>query len=219
MYNKGKRVVSIISGALSIAIGSFSALCALMNLTALSATDPSAIVLSMFDTAFAVLIIVFGTKFLRMPQQVNGVYDERKGAHIALIVIYSIYFIYAIVGASFCIVNLEMIDATPSYPSYDYYYYSMYSENEFFLTYMLYIYNVVFAAAGFALNIVTMRLKTYKAAPSGGYGYTAHQQYARGNEDLSGVSAKVMQLKQLKDEGIITEEEYNEAISKLISQI
>ncbi len=227
MYNKVKRIFSLITGILCIVMGGLSCLCGLESFIMGVEHIASLIMFSMLSIGLGVPLIILGSKLVKAPVKYNGVWEDRKKLHIGIIVIVAIFSVYSLMALSAYAVELEYGVA----------------EEEFTLMVLLHYLNFLISAPALPLNIVSMCLKAEKEETSAQAPYASYQQpvyqqptvfseferteapaptpaaqEVAGSEDIS-LDAKVKKLKEWKEKGIISEEQYEESIRKILDNI
>ncbi len=203
VYNKAKKILGRIAGILSIVNG---ALCAILTILVLSGVDllgGGYIVMALFFAAFAALLILFGIKAVKTPRLENDEWNPGKKEWIAQIVVNAALFVFTIVAMIFLMFAVgiaagqELEDAAALAAVallYDY-----------FL--------MVLAIPPVPLSIVTLCLKAERKEEPAPETTSAPEIGAPLSES---VPEQLTRLKAWLDEGIITKEQYDSAVEKLL---
>ncbi len=241
MYNKVKRIFTLITGILCIVIGGVSCLCTVVSLNL-----PSVVLIMsslIFGVGLGVPLIVIGTKLCKPPVKYNGVWENLKKFHIILIVFSAVILLYSVISFSTLALYITANVADVAV-----------------LAIMLHYVNFILSIGAVATNIVSMSIKAdrgsdcakaysemsteynYGKVSDGRYCFpacsqtpaqTEQIQYEKANNNADPVNSmqassvdafdsidqKVKKLKEWKDENIITEEQYNEAVKKILNNI
>ncbi len=235
MYNKVKRILGLVAGILSIVIGGFSCLCGLVSLILGVEVESSMVAFTFISVGLGVPLIVMGSKLARAPVQIDGVWEDRKKLQISLIVFLAIISVYALFAFGYVTAIAEELALVE---------YADAADTMAGLAVLHYL-NFLLVCFAMPLNIVSMCLKTTRgeaqaepvavqekqdvvfdefeqtkkedAAPVPSAVKEEASSAEKGKEDT--LDAKVRKLKQWKEEGIITEEQYEESIKKLLDNI
>ncbi len=234
MYNKVKKILGLVAGIIGIVIGAFSIIAGMAGAidSLIWLADGfedglfiGGIIIGLAAVGFGIALIVVGAKLCKAPRQVAaGVWANRKGLFIGTIVVSALYLIIAAV-ATFAIYG-EL--------SWMLYYYSSFGIE---LAYILNLIGFIFSFAILGLIITCMCLKTVVPAKPGAAQPAAPATYAQpvapvapaapaapvapapAAAPANKIDDKIKQLTQLKDMGAITEEQYQDAVKKLVSSL
>ncbi len=230
MYNKAKRILGMIAGILSIVAGGFSCFCGLFSFIVGVDGEAGFIAFASMSVGLGIPLIITGSKLSKAPVQYNGVWEDRKKLHISLIVILAIISVYSLFALVVIAATLEMI----AYTAVDY------TEVAELMTLLCAFHYLNFILVCFALplNIVSMCLKATKGEAQENPtivqkdSEVVFSEFEQGEKEVAVTTPsikesderdvldeKVKKLKQWKEEGIITEEQYEESIQKLLNNI
>ncbi len=207
MYNKVKRKLAKASAILSIILGGIIILSSFFALSGgISEGEGFSIVLALLAIALGVMLIIYGSKQCKHPVLKDGVWEDRKPIYIAFCVLLGIAvfltifngYIYFILGAV-----------------------SEFLADDYYIACLLSFAGLELAVVALALNIPSMILKTEKktAEPQVVAQPVINEEVLEPviQEDKTEFEQKVAQLSNLKESGAITEEQYKDAVDKLIN--
>ncbi len=236
MYNSVKRRLGLAGSILSIilgAVGCFTCLIGFIAITDYNVIDEAMVVL-ILTLGASIALLVLGSKLCRMPEKHDYGWDSRMGNHITIFIFLGIMFILSLVlGVLFVAYDIS-------------YYYTEFTIVLLFSYFMMVISLVALPLeiVSFCLKperkVRESQFQPYQttqpiqpvyapiqnstAVTPQTTVFTQFASRAKEVEKSNTVSPKtqalendISQLKKLKEQGIINEEQYNSAIQKLIS--
>ncbi len=214
MYNRAKRILGLIAGISTIAIGGLACLGGLLSLALIELMGGSALFFSIPAIGLAIPLCILGAKACKKPAQVDGVWVSDKKIRIASIVLLGVLFVFEIIVSAIFLEAAETMAEMVSFAD-------------------LFSSVATSAIEPIALHIVTLCLKTeVKAAPAPVYTdydgpnatvaeepvFEEFEPARPAPQSGERLEEKIKQLKEWKEQGIISEEQYERAVQKLMDE-
>ncbi len=209
MYNKAKRIVGMIAGIFTLINGVLCCYCALMAfICSMEQNGGAFLLLTLLNAGFGVPMIVFGSQAVKKPVKVNDKWKPSKGVQIAMLVVNAALVVYSFYAIVYSAIGLDSIDTgTAGFSA---------------VMLILTEYCLIFTAIPpVPLYIVALALKTESdPEPAPVSEPLPVPAIAESAPSLSKeeVAKKIGRLKEWKEEGIITEEQYRAAVDKLMQE-
>ncbi len=206
MYNKAKRILSLIAGILCIVVAGLEFVCAMCGFNCL--VDGGTVFLTITSTGFGVVLLIFGIKLVKAPKKVGDSWETLKGIRITLMVLLGCTMLISAIAFEALALNSYYVSLT----------YDQQSAYECLIVFKVFV--AIVAEIALPVNIVAICLKTERTANTvAPQPVVDVQDAAVTNSSNASIEEKIKQLKGLLDMGAITEEQYKNSVDKLVKDL